>query len=627
MSPMVGFPTGTVTFLFTDIEGSTRLWQEYPEDMKAAVAQHDDLLSRAVSARGGHVFARGGDSFSVAFPDPLAAALAAGDAQTLLRDADWGGTGALRVRMALDTGLAEVRDGDYYGPPLNRASRILAVARGGQILASHITADLLRYSLPDDWHLRDLGERRLRDVAVRQRIFEVLQEPPARWDWLGRRRTGLIAAAALALLLVGLGTLLAVRQPGDFGTVTILSTQAEPPEEAERMRNEVLAGFNGQSEFVRAGGPDRLLERIAAEAQAERGSVDVVIALHGTYPTLRETDTLLDLSEVAAELAAAGIPKTFLDLGKLGTSRQYYIPVFQATYFMGANKRALPYLPEGADVEAMTWEQLRDWGKNMRDATGARRLGFPAADDGLLNRFLEGYVYPSFTGGMVSRFQSADAVALWEFVRDLWLYVNPEAATYSSMDEPLLSEEVWVAFDHQVRLKEAYEQRPDDFIAFPAPIGPHGLGFMPVIVGVGVPKNAPNRHGAIEMVKYLLADESQIAITNAIGFFPAASATLGTGSVSLQIQAQAVAKQSSSPEALPALLPVGLGEREDEIDQIFRDTFTRIITNGEDIRGVLDEQGSNLQALLNETGAACWPPDPPSSGPCQLEPFARRSGL
>ncbi len=362
-----------------------------------------------------------------------------------------------------------------------------------------------------------------------------------------------------------------------------------------------------------------LLTRVEGEVGQDEGSVDVVIALHGTYPTLKELDALRDLSDLAAELAALGIPENFLELGRLGTDTQYYIPLMQATYLMAANNEALDYLPDGADLDALTWEQLRDWGQAIVDGTGSARLGFPAADDGLLHRFLEGYLYPSFTGGMVTNFDSAEAVTMWEFFLDLWETANPQSTTYSFLQDQLLSEEVWVAFDHQARLKNALDERPDDFVAFPAPTGPEGLGFMPVLVGISIPKNAPNEAGAIEMVKYMMSDDTQTAITKAIGFFPATAAELpGDVSPGVKAEGDAIATMTSNPDALPALLPVGLGERGGEINKIYRDAFTRIVLQGEDIADVLGTEGDNLQALLDETGAPCWPPDAPSTGACQL---------
>ena len=167
-------PTGTVTFLFTDIERSTALWEHHPDAMGGALARHDALMRAAITEHGGYVVKTMGDAFHAAFsraPDALAAVV---DGQRRLEDEPWGNVGPLRVRMALHTGAAEERDGDYYGPTLNRAARILAAGHGGQILLSQSTAELAHDGLPDDWSLRDLGQHRLRDVIRPERISQLV---------------------------------------------------------------------------------------------------------------------------------------------------------------------------------------------------------------------------------------------------------------------------------------------------------------------------------------------------------------------------------------------------------------------------------------------------------------------
>jgi multiple sugar transport system substrate-binding protein len=187
------------------------------------------------------------------------------------------------------------------------------------------------------------------------------------------------------------------------------------------------------------------------------------------------------------------------------------------------------------------------------------------------------------------------------------------------MQEPLLAGDVLVAFDHTARLLEAFNTEPENFVAFPAPAGPAGRGFMPVIVGLGIPANAPNPEGAAALIEYLTRPEVQAAVLRDLGFFPIVddvdTSDLPEG---VAIELEAVANQSNSADALPALLPVGLGERGGEINQIFRNAFDRIVLNGEDIQTVLDEEAAALQALMDETGAPCWAPDPIGDGPCQI---------
>jgi len=399
------------------------------------------------------------------------------------------------------------------------------------------------------------------------------------------------------------------------GETIFFSTQFSPVEEQEKFRAILKEGgfdFTASEE-----GP--LIDLILAGAQAGEAKVDVVGALHGTYPPVQ--DAMTNMIDIADDLSAdREFAQAFMKTGLLGTSDTlYYIPWMQATYIMAASKDALQYLPQGADVNALTWDQLAEWCKTLLDETGGPKCGLPHA--GLFQRFLEGYLWPSFTGGMVTKFKSAEAADMLTWARDtLWPTIHPQSISYEFMQEPLLSGEVWVAFDHTARLIEALNTEPDKFVAFPAPAGPAGRGFMPVVVGLGIPQNAPNPAGAAALIDYLTKPETQQRVLEQLAFFPVVSgvdtSNLPAG---VALEAGAVEAQANASDALPALLPVGLGERGGEINQIFRNAFDRVVINGEDVTTVLNEEAANLQQLLNDTGAACWAPDPPSDGPCQLE--------
>lgn len=424
----------------------------------------------------------------------------------------------------------------------------------------------------------------------------------------------------LALVLtVAFGVVGAQAQVGE---VVFHSTQFAPVEESEKAQN-ILNDADGDVTFVGTNEGD-LLAILAAEAEAGEGTVDLVGALHGTFPSLQSDDLLFDMTPVLESLQADGIAiaPSFVELGKLGTADyQYYIPWAQATYIFAAHVDALQYLPEGADVNALTWTELAEWAMNAADGEGRNVLGFPLADNGLWHRFMQGYIYPSYTGGMVTQFRSEAAVTMFEFLRDdLFPYVNEQSITYGFMQEPLLAGEVMIAFDHTARLLDAFNESPDEFIAFPAPAGPAGRGFMPVIVGLGVPFTSSNPDGADATISYLLSPEVQGRVLADLGFFPVVEGVDTSDlPVGISIEVEAVSAQANSEDALPALLPVGLGDRGGEINLIYRSTFTRIVLEGEDIQSVLDSEGENLQTLLDETGAACWPPDAPSEGACQIE--------
>lgn len=397
--------------------------------------------------------------------------------------------------------------------------------------------------------------------------------------------------------------------------VLFWSTQANPVEAQQAMREKVLADFDGVDFQTGENGP--WLTRLQAELQAGKGKIGVLGSLHGDF-TGEIAENLVDLSDL--DLGDVAMNEKMMELGKLGTDQQLYIPWMQATYVMAANKKALEHLPEGADINALTYEQLTAWAKAMADATGSPKFGFPAGPKGLKHRFFEGYLYPSFADSMVTGFRSAEAEAGWEAFRELWQYTNPGSTSFSFMQEQLLTEEVWVAFDHTSRLSDAFDQRPDDFIAFPAPAGPSGRGFMPVVVGLAIPKTAPDIDKARDLIVYLTQESVQIETLRATAFFPVVDATLPDDMpASTRISGEAIAAMTTAADANPGLLPVGLGDFNGQFNQVYVDTFERIILGGGDIREILDEQADTLREIMTESGAPCWGPDEPSEGACPVD--------
>jgi class 3 adenylate cyclase len=198
LMPPPALPEGTLTFLFTDIVGSTTLWEAHPQAMLQALARHDAILHQVIAASGGIVFKTVGDAFHAVFmtaPDALEAALAA---QRTLHQEPWGETGPLRVRMAIHTGAADMRDGDYFGPSLNRIARMLGTGHGGQILLSHATAELVRDRVPPGATLVDLGAHQLKDLSRPEQIFQLVSpDLPADFPPLTTLAAGPARAATL----------------------------------------------------------------------------------------------------------------------------------------------------------------------------------------------------------------------------------------------------------------------------------------------------------------------------------------------------------------------------------------------------------------------------------------------
>ena len=239
---MVDLPRGTVTFLFTDIEGSTTLWERHRQAMAQAVEHHLTVLRSAITEHGGVLFKVVGDGVQAAFPRAPSAVAAALQAQRALLGENWGEISPLAVRMALHAGEAEPDEhGDFLTAPLNRLSRLLAVGYGGQILLSQTVQQLSRGALPTGAALRDLGEHRLRDLLDPERVFQLLhpelpdQFPPLRslenrpnnlprqpTPFLGRERE---VADVVGLLRTDEVQLLTLTGPGGTGK-TRLALQA-----------------------------------------------------------------------------------------------------------------------------------------------------------------------------------------------------------------------------------------------------------------------------------------------------------------------------------------------------------------------------------------------------------------
>jgi len=422
-------------------------------------------------------------------------------------------------------------------------------------------------------------------------------------------------SASLSFSLCAAGMLIAIAQAAETERLIFLSTQLRPIEEAQKMRNLILKGFPQTVDYITEQ-PQQFPVRIEAEEHSGTHRIDVVGGLHGELQALVPPGALVPLDDLAGKLTDRGISQRLLTLGKLGTAHQLYIPWMQASYIMVANKLALPYLPSGADIDTLSYDQLALWAGALQQKTGRRLLGFPAGPHGLMHRFFEGFLYPSYTGGVVVPFRSAAVEAMWAQFASLWTSVNPNSTRYDFMQQPLLSGDVWIGFDHIARVLDALRQKPDEFVAFPAPAGPKGRGYMPVLTGLAVLEGAPDMNGAMALIDYLSQPRTQVATARSVGFFPVVKTELPPD---LKPAAAAIQKMQSAKDALLALLPIGLGDRGGEFDKVFTDTFQLVVLRGQNPRAVLDREAEALNGLMSETGAPCWQPDPPGSGPCQAQ--------
>jgi multiple sugar transport system substrate-binding protein len=203
-------------------------------------------------------------------------------------------------------------------------------------------------------------------------------------------------------------------------------------------------------------------------------------------------------------------------------------------------------------------------------------------------------------------------------MKELWAQTAPASTNYDFMQEPLERGEVMIGFDHVARLINAPKAKPEDWLMVPAPKGPKGRGYMIVIAGLAVPKGAPEADKAKEVIKALTTPNVQVEVLRANAFFPVAKADLPTDLPKpISLEAAGVEAQQTAPGAIVSLPPVGLGAKDGEVAQVFKDCFKEICLDGKPVQQVLDAQAGKLNGILDQLKVPCWKPDPAGS-PCKV---------
>lgn len=426
-----------------------------------------------------------------------------------------------------------------------------------------------------------------------------------------------------SMLLAGLGTALSAPflsacagfdtsgAAAGQGTVGFLSTQFTPVEEKQRYET-VLKKFVRVPVAYNSVDPGVFASTIKSQAAAQNIKTSLLGGLHGELAPL--AGSLNDVDNILRDLSGRGFTKEMLDLTKVGGSTAKYIPWMQATYVVAVNKKALEWLPSGVDVNDLSYEDFLAWAKAAKQGAGRPVFGMPAGPKGLHHRFYQGFLLPSFTGGQITTFRNPDAVAAWNYMQELWSYMAPASTNYDSMQEPLGRGEVLVAWDHVARLVNAPADKPDDWLMVPAPRGPKGRGYMLIIAGLALPNGGKDRDLAEQVIRGLSEPLTQIETLRRNAFFPVVQTELPTDLVgAVALEAAAVRRQQRSAGALLALPPVGLGAKEGEVSQIFKNCFQEICLNNAEIQPVLDRQAKELNNILTTLNVPCWAPDPISA--------------
>ncbi|MFQ6065896.1 MAG: extracellular solute-binding protein [bacterium] len=393
------------------------------------------------------------------------------------------------------------------------------------------------------------------------------------------------------------------------GALNFASTQMVPVAEQKFAKGVLLKGFTDETgvavEFIPMEYPE-LFARLSAEVAAAKVTVSAVGELHSGLDLMNAKGLFDDLADVSFP------NRTFikaLEDYSVMAGRKVYIPWMQATYVMVVNKKAFEHLPLGLTAEDVTgasekwtYYALLNWSKNLNDAFKSPRLGFPMGPKGLWHRFLHGYIYPAFTGYQAAAFDSLRAAKLWEYLKELRPYVHPASSTWEAMDEPLLKEEVLIAWDHTARVKSAIIEKPGDFAIVPVPRGLKGRGYITVAVGLGIPVGAPDKDSAIKLIEYLTRPDIQVKVLENVGFFPTVKEAEGAIPAGpLKVLATGVLTQSGAADSVMVMIP-SLGPKGGEFTATYRDVFTRIVIEGADIETTITEAADKIRALFEEVG-------------------------
>ncbi len=412
------------------------------------------------------------------------------------------------------------------------------------------------------------------------------------------RRRRFFPGVLLFLMLVAQSTAAAA-------PLLFLSTQLAPVAEATMMRQLILKDFPLSVDFEPY---DRAIYNTRVTSLVSHpGGAAVLGGVQEEFLDMDRAGALESLDGLWPTLTGRTFLPGLTGRRLSGTDHVSFVPWMQATYLMAANKRAIPYLPKGADLNRLSYEELKEWAAAMFQATGKGKLGFPVGPKGLMQRFVQGFLYPSFTGSMADDFAGQNAVSMWRYMSDLWQYVAPSSLTANRMDESLLNGEVWVAWDHTARLLEAFKEQPDDFIAFPAPIGPQGRGFISVLAGLGMPKGSSSSAGE-KLIEYLTRPSVQLQTMESVGFVPVVE--IGADerfSEGLSKLVNATVEQVSSSNAIRSSVPLRSADAGRSFDLVYAVAFSRIVLRSAGIQEVLARQEKMLRAI--ETA------DRPAGGP------------
>ncbi len=332
-----------------------------------------------------------------------------------------------------------------------------------------------------------------------------------------------ISVTVVALFIVGLSIAVFAED-----RVVLSSRLWSPPHEQEFVINEVLKPFeeeNNVKVVFQIVDDNTLLDRAKVQQETGNVSTDVVIAYCQRMPEWVAAGYVEDLTELASGWKDRTFSKGF-DSMTIFDGKRYFVPIGADVYLLAANKKALQYLPEGADVQNITWEQVVDWSIAMAKGEGEGKHAVTGVPQKALI-YQYGGVILSY-GGEFPTINSPEALKAWELLVKMKDAYTPTVLTYDSLIEPMKRGEAWLTIAHNANVGDIYNSNPSQFVIAPAPKGPAGIGSVAGTSGFAIMKDAPNKELAIKLVEYMTRPDIQLKIAKgAGGFIPPVDEAIG----------------------------------------------------------------------------------------------------
>jgi len=381
------------------------------------------------------------------------------------------------------------------------------------------------------------------------------------------------------------------------GTVVLNSRLWGPPQEQEFVINEILKPFEEENNVkvkFQIVDDNALLDRAKVQTETDNVTTDVVIAYCQRMSEWVAAGYIEDLTEVVNGWSDRTFSKGF-DGMTIFDSKRYFVPIGADVYLLAANKKALDYLPEGADVQDITWEQVVDWSLAMAKGEGEGKFAVTGIPQKMLI-YQYGSAILSY-GGKFPVINSPEALKFWELIVKMKDAHTPTVLTYDTVIEAMKRGEAWLAVTHNARVGQIYSSNPAQFVIAPAPKGPAGIGSIAGTSGFAIMKGTPNKEMAIKLIEYMSRPDIQLKIGKGKGgFIPPVDEALGLLGDSVQDEVIQKSLHVMNNGVLSFIPPV-YGPNWGSVKLVYDEAFKKLVLgDGAVDKAYLDKAQSTIES-------------------------------